>query len=234
MLEYFYFFGEDINLQKYNLGIIHQPTLLELLREEMSISDFVYPFYMAESIKKEATMEIDNVLFLLMQLDVLTKDTNVLERLKKSLMLMYKTNNIEIKTNIGGIIIDDNIVIDEENFQTLSKIVLEMTMTEVIIKKEKDNVQEELLKEIERRKKKFEKEYKVKTEMDYVDMFNLIVHMIPDINYSTLKNWTIYQVKNTYKTLTERYNYEICVNAGALSKEIKDWRSKLRIKNSEI
>ena len=236
MLEYFYFFGEDIPLNIYNLGTIHQPTLLELLNEEINISEFVYPFYMAESIKKEAKTPIDGLLFLLMQLDTITqnKDNNLLERLRKALKLMYQTDDIEIKTNIGGIIIDGKIVIDEDNFQTLTKIVLEMTMTEVKIEKKKDKVQEKLLEEIERRKKKFEKEYKVKSEMDYVDMFNLIVHMLPDINYDRLKSWTVYQVKNTYNILTERYNYETCVNAGALSKDLKDWRSKLRIKNSEV
>lgn len=236
MLEYFYFFGEDIPLHKYKLGIIHQPTLLELLNEEINISEFVYPFYMAESITKEGKAPIDNILFLLMQLDTLTQnnESKLLERLRKSLKLMYQTDNIEMKTSIGAIIINDDIVIDEDNFQVLSKIVLEMTMTEVKLEKKKDKVQEKLIEEMERRKKKFEKEYKVKSEMDYVDMFNLIIHMLPDVDYSRLKSWTIYQVKNTYKTLTERYNYETCVNAGALSKDIKDWRSKLRIKNSEI
>lgn len=234
MLEYFYFFGEDINLEKYNLGTIHQPTLLELLNEEINISEFIYPYYMTESIQQEAKAPISNMLFLLIQLDSLNRDSDLVERLRKSLKLMYRTDNIEIKANIGAIIIDDNIVIDEDNFLVLSKIVLEMTMTEVKIEKKKDKVQEKLIEEMEKRRKKFEKEYKVKSEMDYVDMFNLIVHMLPDIDYSKLKSWTIYQVKNTYKILTERYNYEICVNAGALSKDIKDWRNKLRIKNSEI
>lgn len=234
MLEYFYFFGEDINLEKYNLGTIHQPTLLELLNEEINISEFIYPYYMTESIQQEAKAPIPNMLFLLIQLDSLNRDSDLVERLRKSLKLMYRTDNIEIKANIGAIIIDDNIVIDEDNFLVLSKIVLEMTMTEVKIDKKKDKVQEKLIEEMEKRRKKFEKEYKVKSEMDYVDMFNLIVHMLPDIDYSKLKSWTIYQVKNTYKILTERYNYEICVNAGALSKDIKDWRNKLRIKNSEI
>lgn len=234
MLEYFYFFGEDINLSKYNLGTIHQPTLLELLNEEINISEFIYPYYMTESIQQEAKAPISNMLFLLIQLDSLNRDSDLVERLRKSLKLMYRTDNIEIKTNIGAIIIDDDIVIDEDNFLVLSKIVLEMTMTEVKIEKKKDKVQEKLIEEMEKRRKKFEKEYKVKSEMDYVDMFNLIVHMLPDIDYSKLKSWTIYQVKNTYKILTERYNYEICVNAGALSKDIKDWRNKLRIKNSEI
>lgn len=234
MLEYFYFFGEDINLEKYKLGIIHQPTLLELLNEGLNISEFVYPYYMAELLQMEAKAPIDNFLFLLLQLDNLNEDSHLLNRLNKSLCLMYKTDNIKIKVNIGAIIIDDNIVIDDDNFLVLSKIVLEMTMTEVKIEKKKDKVQAKLLEEMERRKKQFEKEYKVKSEMDYVDMFNLIVHMLPDIDYSKLKSWTIYQVKNTYKILTERYNYEICVNAGALSKDIKDWRNKLRIKNSEI
>ena len=40
--------------------------------------------------------------------------------------------------------------------------------------------------------------------------------------------------KDTYKILTERYNYETCVNAGAIGKDLKDWRSKLRIQNSKI
>lgn len=232
-MEYYYFFGEDIPLEKHNLGRIHQPTLLELLDKGITISEFVYPFYLTELFSKEAREPIKNVLLILLQLDELNPKNKTTKKLRDALSLLYCTDNIDIKDKVGGIIIDEDIVIDENNFPTLSKVVLEMTMTEVKIEK-KNKAQSAIIEEFEKRRKKYEAEHNIKSEMDYIDMFNLIVHMLPDISYDRIKTWTIYQVKNTYKILTERYNYETCVNAGAIGKDLKDWRSKLRIQNSKI
>ena len=201
----------------------------------ITISEFVYPFYITELLRKESKEPIENILFLLLQLDNLNSKNDTTKKLKDSLSLLYRTDDIDIKDNIGAIIINEDIPIDNDNFSILSKVVLEMTMTEVTIeKKKKDKVQLAIIEEMERRRKKYEAEHNIKSEMDYIDMFNLIVHMLPDISYDRIKTWTIYQVKNTYQILTERYNYETCVNAGAIGKDLKDWRSKLRIQNSKI
>lgn len=220
-LEYYYLFGLDIPLKKYNLGSIKQPKLIDFLEKDISIDNFYLPFIMndiliGKSEDKESTISLKNKLgdltFLLFSC-YQAYQVEVLSLLSSSLSSLYNTDKIEIRDDFT-ILIDGHIEVNNSNFNILCDLILEM----VKIDKSKLNLNSfenkqmsEVEKEFERRRAEYLSRLKDKQKkkgVELVDICNMLVHS-GNFVYSDVLNMTIYQIKNSYETLIAKETFGI-------------------------
>lgn len=238
-----YLFGMDINLKKYGLGIISQPKLEDLLKHEIDYSDFIKIFYLSDIFSykyKEEIKDLGMIVFLI-SVDIENTDEKLIDSLMKSLKILYKTENIEFIDHMASFIVNEDIVIDKDNFDTLCSIVLEMTKTKVNYETldSKDNSEDELINEFERRKKEYEKRNsKAKNETTLLDIINTIIHYQQDIDYNKILKWTVYQIKNTFEVLVNKEYYNISLRRQMSMKfdiqEISDWKKKAKLDRTKF
>lgn len=238
-----YLFGTDIDLNKYNLGVIHQPKYEDLMKYNMDISDFIKVFYLSEVFNYRYNSEINNLgsIAFLMMMDLQDKESKLLESLKLSLEIIYKTENIRFIDHIATFVVDEKIVIDKENFDMLCKIVLEMTKTNIDYKElnKKPPSDDELLNEFERRKKEYEEKHpKKNSEISFVDILNTIIHYQNNIDYNKILGWTIYQIKNTYEVLVAKESNYISLFRQASMKfdipEVANWQNYAKLNKTKM
>ena len=95
--EYYYLFGLDIPLDKYRLGVIKQPKLIDYISKEIDIETFYLPFIMNDIIisqtdDKESLMKIKKTIgslsFILMNC-YQSKRFDVINSLIESLKILY-------------------------------------------------------------------------------------------------------------------------------------------------
>ena len=238
-----YLFGTDIDLSNYGLGKIYQPKYRDFLDNNMEHSDFVKVFYLSEIFNYKYGSEINNIglIFFLMTIDLENKNESLIESLHTSLELLYKTKNIRFVEHMGAFIINEDIVIDKDNFKHLCTVVLEMTKTNIDYKAldKKNTSDNELLNEFERRKKEYEeKSSKKKNEITFIDIINTVIHYQNNIDYQSILNWTIYQIKNTYEVLMAKEANYITIFRQASMKfdiqEISNWQVSAKLNKSRL
>ena len=59
--EYYYLFGLDIPLEKYGLGTIRQPKIIDFLSKDITMDNFYFPFMMNDIILAQSK-DIDSVI----------------------------------------------------------------------------------------------------------------------------------------------------------------------------
>lgn len=252
-----FFTGNPIEFTKGSgLGEIAQPTIGELMDNQMDINDFVEPFYLVMSIKDKVKSSMLNTLYALSERDIKEGNEPVLLKFQRALMLLYHVSEEFIKLDLYGSsqviikILDEKhydidektskkkykskYIIDDNNILFLCETVLEMTDT--VVKKDTDD---DMIGEPEviakfKKYRKMEAE-RVAEENKYVfyDMCNQIIHMQSQINYKSIMNFTIWQFKNTYNILLSKEVNENVVSSGSVKynlDNIKDWRTTCKIK----
>lgn len=245
MLENKYLSGLPIDLKKFDLGVIHQLTYREIIEKDIDVDNLLKPFLMKKEMMKSNNDEfnkslnsIGNLGFLYL-IDENSEDEKIIENLLNSIKIFYKSDDVYVNPNTKYIHVD-KVIIDVEKFDVLSTVVLEMFKVKSPEFEDKTNM-DELDKEFAKRREQYKKKTK-KDENDFtlIDIVNMIIHTNEcGLDYNKIFNMTIYQIKNTYETLTAKYNFETMMQMklsqfDIKESKIKDWRSKKIIKRSSV
>ena len=87
------------------------------------------------------------------------------------------------------------------------------------------------------RKKHREKVGK-KNEVNFIDIINIIIHS-SKFKYEDVLNFTVYQIKNTFETISSKDSYETMMQYKLSQKfdikeDVKSWYFKKIVKSSNI
>ena len=177
--------------------------------------------------------EKDNVNKLMLSNWINSDKSNILviKRLIEVIKFLCKTNDVTLclenivngtfdTTDKNYILINKSYKINRDNFEDFKKLVCEILDTEIKIEKKpqkKSEEEDELLSLFEKKKAEYEKKYKKKPKKDKnkdnLTIFTLINYIIhykdSQYNYDTIRNLTIYQIKNTFKYYQNQEMYEL-------------------------
>ena len=155
----------------------------------------------------------------------------VIKRLIEVVKFLCKTDDVALymenivngtldTTDKNYILINKSYKINRDNFEDFKNLVCEILDTEIKIEKKpqkKSEEEDELLSLFEKKKAEYEKKYKKKPKKDKnkdnLTIFTLINYIIhykdTQYNYDTIRNLTIYQIKNTFKYYQNQEMYEL-------------------------
>ena len=155
----------------------------------------------------------------------------VIKRLIEVIKFLCKTDDVILymanvqngtfgTTEENYILINKSYKINRDNFEDFKKLVCEILDTEIKIEKKpqkKSEEEDELLSLFEKKKAEYEKKYKKKPKKDKnkdnLTIFTLINYIIhykdSQYNYNTIRELTIYQIKNTFKYYQNQEMYEL-------------------------
>lgn len=155
----------------------------------------------------------------------------VIKRLIEVIKFLCKTDDVALyienivngtldTTDKNYILINKSYKINRDNFEDFKNLVCEILDTEINIEKKpqkKSEEEDELLSLFEKKKAEYEKKYKKKPKKDKnkdnLTIFTLINYIIhykdTQYNYDTIRNLTIYQIKNTFKYYQNQEMYEL-------------------------
>lgn len=155
----------------------------------------------------------------------------VIKRLIEVVKFLCKTDDVTLyienivngtlnTTDKNYILINKSYKINRDNFEDFKNLVCEILDTEIKIEKKpqkKSEEEDELLSLFEKKKAEYEKKYKKKPKKeknkDNLTIFTLINYIIhykdTQYNYDTIRNLTIYQIKNTFKYYQNQEMYEL-------------------------
>ena len=155
----------------------------------------------------------------------------VIKRLMEVIKFLCKTDDVILymanvtnetfsSTEENYILINKSYKINRNTFEDFKDLVCEILDTEIKIEKKPQKSEEELYWEslFEKKKKQYEKKYKKKKpkkekNKDNLTIFTLINYIIhykdSQYNYNTIRDLTIYQIKNTFKYYQNQEMYEL-------------------------
>ena len=249
--EYYYLFGLDIPLDKYRLGVIKQPKLIDYISKEIDIETFYLPFVMNDIIisqtdDKESLMKIKKTIgslsFILMNC-YQSKRFDVINSLIESLKILYDNENVKIDESLN-ILIDD-IEINNSNFDILVDVVLEMMKidkSKLKFDKHKKKEMSDIEKEFERRRQKYLEMTNKKNKdepLTLIDIANIVSHS-GLFKYDDVLNMTIYQLKNSFDIINKKEAFDINMLHRVspkfdMSKEkYEHWTEKIKLDKSTL
>lgn len=249
--EYYYLFGLDIPLDRYGLGVIKQPKLIDYISKEVDIETFYLPFIMSDILisqvdDKESLIKIKDRVgslgFILVNC-YQTKRFDIINSLIESLKLLYNNENVVIGESLN-ILIDD-VEINNHNFDILGNVVLEMMKidkSKLKFDKPKKKEMSDIEKEFERRRQKYLEmtNKKDKNEpLTLVDIANVVVHS-GTFKYEDVLNMTIYQLKNSFDIINKKEAFDINTLCRVspkfdMSKEkYEHWTEKIKLDKSTL
>ena len=156
----------------------------------------------------------------------------VIKRLIEVVKFLCKTDDVALymenivngtldTTDKNYILINKSYKINRDNFEDFKSLVCEILDTEIKIEKKpqkkSSEEEDELLSLFEKKKAEYEKKYKKKPKKeknkDNLTIFTLINYIIhykdTQYNYDTIRDLTIYQIKNTFKYYQNQEMYEL-------------------------
>lgn len=235
--EYYYMTGLPVNLN-HGLGKIYQPKLFDFMEMDVTIEEFAQPFCArVDVIDFGDDKRTEEILKTLKDFDLFFVDKgSMVDRLIKSLTVLYKTDDVKLDKYYQRIVISDSIIIDRDNFTYLADVVLNMLCMEKPKKQEnkrkyKDDYRQKLWEKMQRYRAENEK----KNAITFLDIVNFVVHSNSVIDYERVYNLTYYQLVNTYTTLMNKSNYEehmMYRTSGQFKMEndVKHWGIQSKIK----
>lgn len=236
--------GKPIDLRKYELGIINQFTVDEFMGE-YDISEFIKPFYIEQSIMLYDEIKKLNLPLLTYLSSSQNKNEDLIKLLIKSLKYLYKTSDIKLT------LIDDEYVIiikkdgigianiNNNNFHKLSDTMFELLYFEKPKPEEKIEGSPELVKMV----KEAEEKYRKKHLKDNIITFEIMVHNVihyRNLYYKQVKDWTVWQLKDTFITELYKENKEdsyLLATGGNYKvdlKKVKDWKKETKVIHDDV
>ena len=210
------------------LGSIRQPTIKELISNDINIDTFIQPFIISKDVleaDKENPFYEQIKNFDLMFLEQLVVDGKpILALLVDSLKFIYDIDEKEISI-VGQIITikSKNVFITRDNFDTLSEIILSMFNREKPKPKPKPKYKNDYQKKIMEKLNKKREEQAKKKMLHLCDYINAVAHFSNTPNYAFILDLTYYQLINSFNILRVKENYEDYLKYLTSSKfEIKD------------
>ena len=237
MIENYYITGLPINLKE--LGVIYQPTIKELLLIEMTNKEVVQPFLLHKGIVLGD--EDDELRRVLKNFDLFfLSERNLLDSLIISLKILYKTENVLLCDNNvleqQSIIVDDNIIINRDNYDKLADVVLGMFVAERPKKQEEEkvNLPTEKHRKIWEKMQKSKARKQLKAQMNLCDIINIVCHGSKFFTYKDIVDFTYYQLVTSYKTIMNIDNYNEFTQYKLSTKfdiktDIKHWTTESKI-----
>ena len=230
--------GKDIDLTKYNLGIIKQPTV-DMFMGNLEIHEFMKPFYFERILKvNEALVEELPFTTCLM----VGRESNIGKLIIDSLMVLYGTNEINYNEDLNTILIKKDkkpiAYINDENYDMLCETLLYVFYFDEPKPSEKEQKYEgdpeliAIVKEMEEQQRKKEREKAEKEAVHFEEYVRRVMHL-KNCSYDEIKDLTIFQLKDSYYSLTskeaDQYTW-MMICAGADIKNPKFWQEKTKIK----
>ena len=118
--------GKDIDLTKYNLGIIKQPTV-DMFMGNLEITEFMKPFYFERVLKVNKVL-VEELPFTTCLM--VGRESNIGKLIIDSLIVLYGTDEISYNENLNTILIKKDkkpiAYINDENYDILCKILVKM------------------------------------------------------------------------------------------------------------
>ena len=221
--------GKDIDLTKYNLGIIKQPTV-DMFMGNLEIHEFMKPFYF------ERILKVNNAL--VEELPFTTclmvgRESNIGKLIIDSLMVLYGTNEINYNEDLNTILIKKDkkpiAYINDENYDMLCETLLYVFYFDEPKPSKKEQEYEgdpeliAIVKEMEEQQRKKEREKAEKEAVHFEEYVRRVMHL-KNCSYNEIKDLTIFQLKDT-----DQYTW-MMICAGADIKNPKFWQEKTKIK----
>ncbi|MGL4655822.1 MAG: hypothetical protein ACRCWM_08060 [Sarcina sp.] len=258
--------GRYVNLIKYNLGLINQLSVdelmnpsdiakstygLELLELEerekivksigkLELIDFIKPFWMCLNLDNQDEVNKNRIHFTC-YLMLNNNENKLIDDLITSLYILYKTVDINVLDADGIKLIikkDGKAIafIDDSNFIDLCECMMELCCFDRPKGEEKINGNAELVEIVRRAERKHQEKQREKNELSFEEKVREVIHM-KNCFYDDLKNITIWQLNDFYKTslYIDSYdkNYQLASSGNLKIKEIKDWKEQTKIMREE-
>lgn len=231
--------GRDIDLSKYNLGVIRQPKVEDFMGE-FEMIDFMKCFYLERSWRVNGVLDENNVPFTFF-LMFCNEQRKLLDSMIVSLKLIYKTDDVKF-VDFGSsdvkIIIQVNgkpvAFIDDSNFDELCKVVIKMCHQDEPKKKENETYEGDpelvaLVKQIEQEQAEKNKE---KDALYFEEIVRRVIHM-KKCFYDDIKNLTLWQLQDMFITYTYMTSEGISWNLASGGRhdvdKIKKWQEETKI-----
>lgn len=235
--EYYYMTGLPVKLS-HNLGQIHQPRLYDFMENDITIEEFAQPFCARVDVVDFGDSEqMKEILKTLKDFDLFFVDKGVMiDKLIRSLSMLYKTDDIQLDTYSQCIFVSKSIMIDRDNFTYLADVVLNMLCMEKPKKQEnKRKYEDDYRQKLWEKMQRYRVEKEKKNAITFLDIVNFVVHSNSVIDYERVYNLTYYQLVNTYTTLMNKMGYEehmMYRTSGQfkMEGEVKHWGVQSKIK----
>ena len=230
--------GKDIDLSKYNLGVIRQPKIDDFMGE-LDLIDFVKPFYMERVWRVNGLFDENDFPFTLFCASV-SKNHELEILLMIALRMIYVDLEVvvaEVDDSIKILIHDgENAIafIDDSNFDMLCKTVVGMMYFEEPKKTEEEKIEgdAELIAMVKKVEREYNEKHKNKSEMCFEEKVREVIHM-KNCFYDDIKNLTVWQLEDFYRScmFMDNYNknYQLASSGNFKIKEIKNWQSQTKI-----
>lgn len=249
-----YLTGRDINLSKYNLGVIRQIRVDEFMNDyDYELIDFVKPFYLEQSLDLNDEIRNNKVHFTYFYV-LSQQDEKIMQELIKSLIFLYQ---LDVKKNKDGTFkeieehiliadVNDSLVlilkrngepfafINDSNFNILGQLILEMCHFDKPEPEPETKGDPELIEKMKKARKRYEEKHGKKNSMQFEELVRQVIY-VRRLTYDDIKNWTIWQVKDVYivECLKESSDksYLLATNpyAGMNLKEVKNWKNETKL-----
>lgn len=254
-LEYYYLFGLDIPLDRFELGKVSQPKLKDFIENNITLEEFYFPFiyvdYLLGKMKDEDEIEeikkeldrLGKIKFLILTCKN-SENKNILNMLINSLRIIYKSDNIYVTGDLK-ISIDDRIYISDDNFESLTKVLMESIKVDKSKLKFKDEEEEYdgrlITKEMLEAKKRFLEKNKKKEKdgLTILDIANIVIHF-SNLDYNKVLNMTVYQIKNSYEFISRKESfdiqtlYRISPKFDMSNETYEHWTDKIKLDKSSL
>lgn len=236
--------GRDIDLREHNLGIIKQLTVDDFMGE-VDIMDFIKPFYLERYWRVNRVLSEAEIPFTLF-LYVSAQNNELIVELIRYLGVLYRTEHIELidfdKEDLKLIIkkeIDGKLTpiafVDDSNFDFLCRVIMLILCYEDP-KPEKKEVYEgaddETLALFEEYEQKYKEKRRKKDTLYFEEVVREVIHM-RKCNYEDVKNLTVWQLQDAYKTYMYMNNENLEWNLASSGcfevKKIKKWQDETKI-----
>lgn len=233
--------GESIDLRKYNLGIIKQPTVDDFMSQENDLIEFMKPIYLERSWIVNNLLK-DNAMPFTFYIAVCNENKEMLTYLINFLKLLYNTEDIKFISLDDGdlkiiIRIEETPVafIDDSNFDTLCEISLKILGYPEPEPESKNKIQgdDEMVKMIKRAEEEYNKRHKEDNTVNFEELVRRVIHM-KNCSYFDVKNYTVWQIQDTYKSLILKKNEDVqCMLASSgnykMDKKMKSWMDETKL-----
>ena len=231
--------GRDINLSKYNLGIIKQITVDDCMGE-YDVQDYVQSFFIERIWRVNGILDENDIPFTLFCASLINAP-KVEQIFMDTLAILYKGKEIKVTQFEQGIkilIYDEKkpvAFIDDSNFDMLCRVVSQMMFYDEPKKQEEEHIEgnPEDIALFKKAEQEFKEKQRKKNEICFEERVRELIH-IKNCFYDDIKKLTIWQFEDMYRTsfYLENYerSYQFASSGNFKMKEIEDWKKQTKIK----
>ena len=235
--EYYLMSGTPIILNN-NLGKIFQPKIIDFINMGTTIEEFAQIFCVRLDIIDVKDEDLEQLKSVLKDFDLffLDEDSTSLNKLIECLKFLYRTEKIYLSKKRQCILINDEIILNRDNFTYLADVILNMLCMEKPKRRKKERkYADDYRQKIWEKMQRYRQEKEEKDRLSLLDIVNIVVHHGAYIDYDKVFNMTYYQLINSYTTLMGKTNYEeytMFKTSGQfkMEHEVKHWGITNRIK----